>query len=134
MPIAGSEYKFTGALVFVDPAESQLLLEQNGITPPTAPPGTNPCAFYARHPLVKQHVIEAIRKANEGLQPWERIKRIQIVEEEATVDGGHLTPTLKVKAEAVRQKYKTLELSLYLPTQTADALVGPQPIDIEPRA
>jgi|GEM_PF-465060 len=131
VPIAGSKYKFTGALVFVDPVEAKLFLEHRGITPPIAELEGDACSFYARHPLVKEKILAAIAKANKPRQFWERIKRIQIVEEEATVDGGHFTATLKVRPEAIKKKYAELVESIYSSATLTEASNCPEPIDIE---
>lgn len=131
VPIAGSEYKFTGALVFVDPVEAKLFLERKGITPSIAELEGDACTFYARHPLIKEKIVQAIVKANKPRQIWERIKRIQIVEEEATVDGGHFTATLKVRPEAIKKKYRGLVQSLYSSAIALDANTYPEPIDID---
>jgi long-chain acyl-CoA synthetase len=131
VPIAGSEYKFTGALVFVDPVEAKLFLEHKGITPSIAELEGDACEFYARHPLIRQKIVSAIAKANKPRQIWERIKRIQIVEEEATVEGGHFTATLKVRPEAIKKKYSGLVDSIYSSAKSALTDNYPEPIDIE---
>lgn len=131
VPIAGSEYKFTGALVFVDPTEAKLFLEHKGITPPIAELEGDACAFYAQHPLIREKIVSAIAKANKPRQIWERIKRIQIVEEEATVEGGHFTATLKVRPEAIKKKYADLVESIYSSNKSMEANDYSEPIDID---
>jgi long-chain acyl-CoA synthetase len=41
------------------------------------------------------------------------VKRIGLLAEEFTIDGGELTPTLKVRRRVVEEKYGELIESLY---------------------
>ena len=36
---------------------------------------------------------------------WERIKKIEVLPEPFTIDGGELTPTLKLKRKPILAKY-----------------------------
>jgi long-chain acyl-CoA synthetase len=47
------------------------------------------------------------------LADYEKVKRIALLADEFTIDGGELTPTLKVRRRAVEQKYSGLIDSLY---------------------
>ncbi len=40
------------------------------------------------------------------LSKFEKVKKIALLEAEMTVEGGELTPTLKVKRRVVDEKYK----------------------------
>ncbi len=48
-----------------------------------------------------------------GLARFETVKRIVLLEEELTVEGGELTPTLKIKRRIVDEKYKTVIDAIY---------------------
>jgi len=50
----------------------------------------------------------------EGLARFETVKKIVLLEEELTVAGGELTPTLKIKRRIVDEKYKVLIDQIYL--------------------
>jgi len=54
---------------------------------------------------VAQHTAELSR--------YERVKRIALLENEMTVDGGELTPTLKVRRRIVDEKYKSVIDRIY---------------------
>jgi len=41
------------------------------------------------------------------------VKKIALLEEEMTVEGGELTPTLKVKRRVVDEKYKVVIDKIY---------------------
>ncbi len=47
------------------------------------------------------------------LADYEKVKRIGLLAEEFSIDGGELTPTLKVKRRVVEEKYGQLIESLY---------------------
>ena len=47
------------------------------------------------------------------LADYEKVKRVALLPEEFTVDGGELTPTLKIKRRVVEQKYSDLIESMY---------------------
>ncbi|HVG21044.1 MAG TPA: long-chain fatty acid--CoA ligase [Blastocatellia bacterium] len=47
------------------------------------------------------------------LADYEKVKRIALLPDEFTIDGGELTPTLKVRRRVVEQKYNHLIESLY---------------------
>ena len=42
-----------------------------------------------------------------------KIKRIALLEKELTVEGGELTPTLKVKRRVVNEKYRDVIDRIY---------------------
>ena len=47
--------------------------------------------------------VEAV---NKGLAKYETIKKFYVVPEEFTIDGGLLTPSLKVKKKVALQRYE----------------------------
>ena len=59
--------------------------------------------------LIKAEVSRLTRE----LADYEKVKRVALIADEFTVDGGELTPTLKIKRRVVEQKYSTLIESLY---------------------
>jgi long-chain acyl-CoA synthetase len=59
--------------------------------------------------LIKGEVNRLTRE----LADYEKVKRIGLLAEEFTIDGGELTPTLKVKRRVVEEKYGELIESLY---------------------
>lgn len=67
----------------------------------------------AAHPRVLAEVQSAIDRANAAFAQYERIKKFAIVPTEFSVDGGELTPTLKVKRREVEEKYASLLQRLY---------------------
>jgi long-chain acyl-CoA synthetase len=62
----------------------------------------------------REAMVEAcIAKVNAQLASYETIKRFVIVDQPLTVEGGHLTPTLKVKRKAVYAAFRDRFEALY---------------------
>ncbi len=49
----------------------------------------------------------------EGLSRFETVKRIALLHEELTVEGGEMTPTLKIKRRVINEKYSGLIDKIY---------------------
>ena len=62
---------------------------------------------------MKTNVMMEIEKKNKGLASYESIKKFEIVPRDFSIEGGELTPTLKVKRKVVVEKYKDEIESLY---------------------
>lgn len=62
----------------------------------------------AEHPEVKKFLKEEVEKHTEGFAAYERPKKTVVCGKEWSIDGGELTPTLKVKVNVVEEKYKDL--------------------------
>ena len=54
-----------------------------------------------------------IDKCNEHFGKWERIKRFELTPDEWSIDDGHLTPTMKMKREIIKNIYKDLYDKIY---------------------
>ena len=48
-----------------------------------------------------------------GLSKFEKVKKIALLEHELTVEGGELTPTLKVRRRVVDDKYRDVIDAMY---------------------
>ncbi|HEY8550593.1 MAG TPA: long-chain fatty acid--CoA ligase [Vicinamibacterales bacterium] len=57
-----------------------------------------------------QEIVDAM---NKGLAQYEQIKRIALLLTEFSIEGGELTPTLKVKRQVVEARWKDVIDSLY---------------------
>ena len=55
----------------------------------------------------------AVDDVNARLSSFETVKKFAILERDFTIEGGELTPTLKVKRKVVSDRYKTLLENLY---------------------
>jgi long-chain acyl-CoA synthetase len=70
-------------------------------------------AVLARHPDVRALVDGEVAAANRELAPHETVKRVHILPRELTVEGGELTPTLKVKRRVMADRYQHEIAELY---------------------
>jgi long-subunit acyl-CoA synthetase (AMP-forming) len=83
-------------------------------------------ATAARNPKVKRFIEEEMELAcNSKVARYQTIKKILILPGVFSVDGGELTPTLKVKRNIVNEKYASEIAAFYaegaLATQPAGA-------------
>jgi long-chain acyl-CoA synthetase len=65
-------------------------------------------AALAKRAEARKLIKEEIDQASAGLADFEKVKRFTIVEKPFSIEGGELTPTLKVKRKVVAQKYAEL--------------------------
>jgi long-chain acyl-CoA synthetase len=62
---------------------------------------------------VRDLIDEHVERLNAELNRWETIKKWALLERDLTVEGGELTPSLKVKRAVVAERYKELLDSFY---------------------
>ena len=62
---------------------------------------------------VIERIQEEVDKLNEKFGNWEKIKRFELTPDVWSIDGGHLTPTLKLKRKIVMEKYSDLFQKIY---------------------
>jgi len=65
------------------------------------------------HPGVTELMEEAVATVNGGLARYEQIKKIRVLPTALSVEGGQLTPTLKVKRRVVEQQFADTITRLY---------------------
>ncbi len=66
-----------------------------------------------RKPEIVDLAMREIDKRTTDLAGFEKIRRIAFLDGEFTIDGGELTPTMKVRRSTIAQKYKTIIDQLY---------------------
>ena len=66
-----------------------------------------------RHPRIVEFYKKKVDEVTRDLGPYEKIKKIALLSEEFTVEGGELTPTLKVRRKFVEEKHQELIDGLY---------------------
>ena len=57
--------------------------------------------------------MEEVDRLVEPFAKWEQVKVIKIIPEPFSIEGGELTPTLKLKRDPIKKKYGTLIDSIY---------------------
>jgi len=64
-------------------------------------------------PQIRSHLQKRIHAINSGLSRFETIKRFAMLPVEFSVEGGELTPTMKLKRRVINQKYAVEIENLY---------------------
>ncbi len=109
--VIGDRRKYLAALVTLDP-------ERLGAEAALAGSPARNVDDAAKCSLFNKHLEKQIDTINEKLARVQTIKRFTIIPQEFTIDGGELTPTMKVKRKVVNEKYKLEIESLYPPDAT----------------
>jgi long-chain acyl-CoA synthetase len=65
------------------------------------------------NPKVIERFQDEIDKLNDKFGNWEKIKRFELTPDVWSIEGGHLTPTLKLKRKIVMEKYIDLFHKIY---------------------
>lgn len=66
-----------------------------------------------RHPRIVEYYKKKIDEVTKELEPHEKIKKIALLDQEFSVEGGELTPTLKVRRKFVEDKHRKMIDALY---------------------
>jgi long-chain acyl-CoA synthetase len=104
--VYGDRRPYPVALITINPEELSKFARQQGIL-------TSEAAAIVKHPKVAERVGRTVEEKNTQLQSYAKIKRFTVLPTDFTLDGGELTPTLKVKRKVVSQKYKDAIEELY---------------------
>ncbi|WP_306639871.1 AMP-dependent synthetase/ligase [Sanyastnella coralliicola] len=65
-------------------------------------------------PRVKARIQEDIDRLMEPYGTWERVKKVQYLKEPFSIEGGELTPTLKLKRKPILSKYADVIEKIYV--------------------
>jgi long-chain acyl-CoA synthetase len=65
--------------------------------------------------IVIKRIQKEVDKYNKNFGKWEQIKRFELTPEVWSIDAGHLTPTMKMKRNIIREKYDALYEKIYRP-------------------
>ena len=63
--------------------------------------------------LVIEEIQQAVNECNKSFGKWEQIKKFELTPDEWTIDGGHLTPTMKMKRKIIKNIYIDLYEKIY---------------------
>ncbi|MFN2456804.1 MAG: long-chain fatty acid--CoA ligase [Chitinophagaceae bacterium] len=96
--VVGAEQRFAGALIVPSFSALREWCKENGIE------ATKNGVIH--HQKVLNHYKDIVEEMNKNFSPVEQIKRFELLPEEWTVDGGELTPTLKLKRKVIMEKYR----------------------------
>ncbi len=98
--VVGDRQPYLSALIVLDPEALPELEVASQIS------GLSDVATAARNPEVKRYIEQEMEHVcNSKVARYQTIKKIQVLPTTFSVDGGELTPTLKVKRNIVNEKY-----------------------------
>ncbi|MCB9592549.1 MAG: long-chain fatty acid--CoA ligase [Sandaracinaceae bacterium] len=106
--VVGDRQPYLCALIVLDPEALPALEKASGV------PGLKTVASAAKDAGVRKFLEAAVeRECNAKVARYQTIKKIDVLEDVFSVDGGELTPTLKVKRNVVNEKYADHIAKLY---------------------
>ena len=105
--LVGNGRKFASALIVpnFDALESYARLKELDLKTP---------AEFCASERIRNLFERQVASVTAGLAQYETVKKFILLENELTVEGGELTPTLKVKRRVVDEKYKSLIDQMYV--------------------
>ncbi len=62
---------------------------------------------------IMERMQEEVTQANESFAKWEKIKQFRLTPDVWSIEGGHLTPTMKLRRKIVKEKYIDLYNDIY---------------------
>ncbi len=104
--LVGNERKFPAALIVPNFEMLASYAELKGLDLKTP-------AEFCSHSRILDLLERQVATVTQNLSQYEKVKKIALLERELTVEGGELTPTLKVKRRVVDEKYRSIIDSLY---------------------
>jgi len=105
--VVGSRRKFVSALIVPNLEKLADLARQRQIA------FTRPAELTARDDI-RAFVLDEIDRATPGLAPYEKIKKIVLLDRDFELEREELTPTLKIRRSKVEEKFKDLIDALYV--------------------
>ena len=100
--LIGNERKFPAALIVPDWDQVKSAVKTNGDH-----------AELCRNPQLIELLEKEVARLTPDLAKYEKIKKIACLTDELTIEGGELTPTLKIKRRVIDEKYKDVIDELY---------------------
>lgn len=95
--------KFIAALLSLDPERIAGLAEELSV----------PESELAEHPEVRRRLAAGVEQVNAGLSRVEQVRAFRALPRPLSIEGGELTPTLKVKRQVVEERYADLIEQIY---------------------
>jgi len=104
--LIGAERKFPAALIVPVWEQLESYCKLKGIQ-------VRSRSELCHHPRIIDLIQRQIEALNPNLAKYEKIKKVALLENEFTIEGGELTPTLKVKRRIIDEKYRDVIEKLY---------------------
>lgn len=103
----GNNRKFVSALIFPSIINLKAWAEYKGYTIDFDQPN------WTENPYILDKIKRVIDRYNVHFNQVEQIKKYTLVNQEWTIDGGELTPTLKLKRKVIEEKNSVLIEAMY---------------------
>lgn len=97
--VIANNRQFVTALLFINPE----LAEENNM---------NADSFYKRSD-VKEEIIAHIKKVNKDLNKWEKVVKYAIITNKISIEGGEITPSMKIRRNEIENKYSKVINNMY---------------------
>ncbi len=104
--LVGNERKFPAALVVPNFEQLAGYAKHKNLEIETP-------AEFCIHPRIIDLFERQIAALTKNFSQFERVKKIALLENELTVEGGELTPTLKIKRRVVEEKHRAIIEKIY---------------------
>ncbi|HKP73720.1 MAG TPA: long-chain fatty acid--CoA ligase [Pyrinomonadaceae bacterium] len=116
--VVGAGRKTPAALVVPDWEALQSALAENGDNEAESAGrkkkgGKSDHAALSRNPDAVRLVQREVASLTASLHDYERVRRVALLPEEFSIDGGEMTPTLKVKRRVINEKFGALIEGIY---------------------
>jgi long-chain acyl-CoA synthetase len=99
--VIGENEKFPAALIVPGFAYAKEWAAKKGID---LGDGSN--RSIAENAQIRERIQLDVNEFNKGFGNWEQIKKFELLDHEFSIDGGELTPTLKLKRKIILAKYQ----------------------------
>jgi long-chain acyl-CoA synthetase len=109
--LIGNDRKFPAALIVPDWELIESYCQLKGIK-------VSSRHELCHHPRIINLFERQIAQLTPDLAQYERVKKIALLEKEFTIEGGELTPTMKVKRRVIDEKYRDVIDRLYAEAET----------------
>ena len=106
--VIGDGRKFPSVLIVPDWEQLEGYAKYKGIE------GLRTRADFCRNPRIIDLFERQVAARTQSLAQFEKIKKIALIDREFTIEGGELTPTLKVKRRVIDHKYRAVIDKLYI--------------------
>jgi len=105
--VIGDNQKFVAAIVTLDEETAPSWLKQRQLDENMS------MSEMATHPAVREHIQGLIDKANESVSRAESIREFRIADRDFTIEAGQMTPSLKIRREAILRDFNELIDDIY---------------------
>lgn len=106
--VIGENQKFPAALIVPNFAYIKDWIKKENIDG-----NNNSNSEICTNPKIIAQIQIEVDGFNKGYGNWEQIKKFELLDKEFSIEGGELTPTLKLKRKVILEKYKSIFDRIY---------------------